>query len=73
MRKTGLIESALFFALFVGATTFSFIVHFESRYLLPIKLFGSIWIMVVIASIINSYGDRSSKLMHLNKISANVS
>lgn len=50
-RSQGLVELFLFSALFVGATTFSFIVHFESRYLLPVKLFGVLWVMVAMASI----------------------
>jgi len=50
-RPRGLIETALFSALFIGSTAFCFIVHFEARYLLPVKLFGVLWALVATASI----------------------
>ncbi len=50
-RSQGLVEATIFSALFVGSTLFCFIVHFEARYLLPIKLFGVLWILVVMTSI----------------------
>ena len=45
----GLLESLFFLAICGGATIFSFIVHFEPRYLLLVKLFGAAWALVAIA------------------------
>ncbi len=49
-RSKGLVETALFAALFMGSTVFCFIVHFEPRYLLPVKIFGILWVLVTVAS-----------------------
>jgi len=54
-RPQGLVESALFSALFIGSTVFCFIVHFEARYLLPVKFFGVVWVLVATASIGKSF------------------
>ena len=50
-RTQGLIETAFFSALLAGSTIFCFIVHFEARYLLPVKFFGVLWVLITIASI----------------------
>jgi membrane-associated HD superfamily phosphohydrolase len=60
-KRYGIIESAFFLALFFGATTFCFIVHFEARYLLPVKFFAVIWILVTFASIDLSLFQRKGK------------
>lgn len=48
-RRYYLTELALFSAIFIGATAFSWIIHFEPRYLLPVKLIGFVWIFVIVA------------------------
>jgi hypothetical protein len=44
------IETFLLLAIFGGATIFCWIVHFEARYILPFKLFGTIWVIFVLSS-----------------------
>jgi hypothetical protein len=50
--KQGMLETAYFLTFAGGATVFCFIVHFEPRYLLPIKLIGLLWLMLLISSIV---------------------
>lgn len=71
-RTQGLAELALFSALFVGSTAFSFIVHFEPRYLLPVKLFGVFWVMVAIASIGKSFVLKNGRSIQVQKLWASL-
>lgn len=54
-RKQGLIETAYFLAFAAGATVFCFIVHFEARYLLPVKLLGVVWAIVFATSLLSQF------------------
>ena len=58
-RFQGLVETALFSAFFIGSTAFSFIAHFEARYLLPAKFFVVLWVLVTAASIGKSFFQRN--------------
>lgn len=49
-RKQGLLELLYYLAIIVGSTVFCFIVHFDHRYLLPVKLFGTLWVIVYVTS-----------------------
>jgi len=53
--QQGLVETALFSALFIGSAAFCFLVHFEARYLLPVKFFGMLWVLMTIVSIGKSF------------------
>ena len=52
-KKRALLELLVIFSFFIGATGFSWITHFEARYLLPVKLLILIWIFISIASLLS--------------------
>lgn len=54
-RLQGMVETAYFLSLFAGATIFCFIVHFEARYLLPVKFFVVVWALVFASSLASEF------------------
>lgn len=60
-RNRGLIEFAFLTAILIGSTFFSWIVHFESRYLLPVRLIGFVWVLVVVTESVKMRVGRNVK------------